>query len=71
MDKLNNIEIKAMYRYEIARYAGVSVRTLNRWISSDKELEKKVNQHKGLIPASIVKEICDKYVIFLKNEKEE
>lgn len=65
------MEIKAMYRYELARYAGVSVRTLKRWIKSDKELSEKLRGHKGLIPASIVKEICDKYVIFLKNEKEE
>ena len=54
-----------MYRYEIARFAGVSVRTLNRWLRSDKELAKKIGCHKGLIPASIVKEICDKYVILL------
>jgi hypothetical protein len=59
------MELKAMYRYEIARFAGVSVRTLNRWIRSDKELAKKIGCHKGLIPASIVKEICDKYVILL------
>lgn len=56
---------KAMYKYEIAQKAGVSVRTLNRWLNSNIEDLRKLDYDKRthLLNPKIVKYICEKFVI--------
>ena len=53
--------MKAMYIYELADKAGVSERTLRRWIKREYRREDK----KKLLPPYLVKDICYKYGIDL------
>ncbi len=56
---------KAMYKIELARAAGVSLRTFNRWLQTDKiQLEARgCTGNEKLLPPSAVKYLCEKYVI--------
>lgn len=58
---------KAMYKFEIAAAAGVSTRTLRRWIRTDKEYFNSVgvSETTKLLPPIAVKYLCEKYVIEL------
>lgn len=53
---------KAMLKSELARYAGVSLKTLNQWINQDNI---NIPKHYKLLPPYIVKHLCEKYVIIL------
>lgn len=56
-----------MYKIELARAAGVSLRTFNRWLRSDKQQLEALGcsgTEKLLNPAA-VKYLCEKYVIDL------
>ncbi|NCC99485.1 MAG: hypothetical protein EOL95_07275 [Bacteroidia bacterium] len=61
------VTYKSMFKYQLANAAGVDVRTLNRWLKTDKE---EINKLMGtistrLLPPSVVEYICTKYVIEL------
>lgn len=51
-----------MYKSELARKAGVSLKVLNRWIEDDNI---PVPRKKQMLPPVWVKFLCEKYVIFL------
>lgn len=59
------MKYKAMYKYELAQAAGVSVGTFRRWIRTDrKELERLGFKKKcQLLNPACVKYLCEKYVI--------
>lgn len=62
---MNDTNNKAMYKCELARLAGVSLRTLSKWLKdNEQELYKlgyKKNDH--ILTPKIVKFLKDKYVI--------
>jgi len=59
---------KSMYKYELARIAGVSNDTFRRWLKTDEkilqELGCKKNDH--LLNPAAVRYLCEKYVIEIK-----
>lgn len=56
-----------MYLYEIADKAGVSTKTLRKWIEPHKEeLYKLGYGASSLQPPSVVRFICEKFVIILE-----
>ncbi len=59
------MKYKAMYKYELAQAAGVSVGTFRRWIRTDrKELERLgFKKNCQLLNPACVKYLCEKYVI--------
>lgn len=58
---------KAMYKYQLANAADVSTRTFNRWLKKDKEALESLGFEScnKLLNPSIVKFLCEKYVIEL------
>lgn len=59
---------RAMYKSRLAKYAGVSLRTLSRWMVRDKDyLESQgVTDRTRLLPAQVVQYLCEKYCIDLE-----
>lgn len=59
--------MKAMYKFELAAYAGVTSKTLRRWTEPfDKELARMgVHPSTRLLPPAAVKLICNKLAIDL------
>lgn len=59
--------MRAMYKYELARKAGVSSKTFARWLKNDTDtlLSFGVLPRSKLLPPPAVKFICEKYVIDL------
>lgn len=57
--------MKAMYKFELAAYAGVSSKTLRRWMNScQSELDDMgVTRESKLLPPAAVKLICEKFAI--------
>ena len=60
--------MKAMYKYELARAAGVSTRTLSSFIEINKEqIERDVgiqlHRHAKILPPGVVKWISEHYCI--------
>ncbi len=58
------VKYKAMYKSELAREAGVTLRVLNNWIKND-GIE--IPTYCRLLPPNVVKFLCEKYVIILEN----
>ena len=60
--------MKAMYKYELARAAGVSNTTMRKWLLECSENLKELGYYKRqkLLNPAIVKFLCDKYVIILE-----
>lgn len=58
---------KSMYRYELAEAAGVSVRTLRKWMFNNAQQLKDLgyNISDGILCPGVVKFMCEKYVIIL------
>ena len=58
---------RSMYHYELANAAGVSTKTFNRWLQTDREklLELGCLPRSHLITPQAVKYLCEKYVIDL------
>ena len=56
---------KAMYKYELARAAGVSTDTFRRWLISDRAAFEAmgISPKQHLLPPVAVRYICEKYVI--------
>lgn len=56
---------QSFYKYQLANAANVSLKTLNRWLKNDtEELQKRgLKKTDKLLNPSIVKFICEKYVI--------
>ena len=56
-----------MYKYELARKAGVSSKTFARWLKNDTEKLRALGAlpRSKLLPPPAVKFICEKYVIDL------
>ena len=56
---------KAMYKYELARAAGVSSETFRRWLHSDTEALTAfgVTPRQQLLPPVAVRYLCEKYDI--------
>lgn len=59
------MKYKAMYRYELARAAGVSERTFARWLQADREQLQKFGANGNLLSPAAVAFICEKYCIFV------
>jgi len=59
--------MKAMYKFELAAYAGITSKTLRRWTESfDEELARMgVYPSTRLLPPAAVKFICEKLSIEL------
>ena len=59
--------MRAMYKYELARKAGVSSKTFARWLKNDTEklIELGALPRSKLLPPPAVKYLCEKYVIDL------
>lgn len=59
--------MKAMYKYELAAYAGITSKTLRRWTEPfDKELAQMgVYPSTRLLPPASVKFLCEKLAIDL------
>lgn len=59
---------KAMYKYELARAAGVGMKTFRRWLNeSFEELNKFGYKHSdSILCPGAVKFMCEKYVIVLE-----
>lgn len=57
--------MKSAYKYELADAAGVSRRTFQRWLSSNKDklMELGAAPRKQLLPPKAVKWVCDEYGI--------
>lgn len=57
--------MKAMYKFELAAYAGVSSKTLRRWMNRyQSELDELgVTRKSRLLPPSAVKFLCEKFSI--------
>lgn len=57
--------MKAMYKFELAAYAGVSSKTLRRWMNSyQSELDDMgVARNSRLLPPAAVKFLCKKFAI--------
>ncbi|MDR2824793.1 MAG: hypothetical protein LBB41_06315 [Prevotellaceae bacterium] len=62
-----NQNYKAMLRTELAQKAGVSLRTFSRWIEREMPSIKDLGyqERDKFLPPSIVKFLCEKYVIIL------
>jgi hypothetical protein len=62
--------MKAMYKNELARLAGVSYRTFSRWLSRHQSELQEMGIPSGarLLPPKAVKFICDNYGIDLDEE---
>lgn len=60
-------KFKAMYKSELADAAGVSLKTLSRWLNRDRNYFTSigVSVKQQLLPPVAVKYICEKYVIEL------
>ena len=56
---------KAMYKYELARAAGVSTATFRGWLKADKQFltTKGITPRQQLLPPMIVRYLCEKYDI--------
>ncbi len=57
--------MKSYYKYELARAAGVSCKTFQRWLSQNTQTlsEMGVASRTKLLPPKVVKWICDQYGI--------
>ena len=57
--------MKAMYKFELAAYAGVSSQTLRRWMNGyQTELDNMgVTRKSRLLPPAAVKFLCEKFSI--------
>lgn len=60
-------KFKAMYKSELADAAGVSLKTLSRWLKRDRNYFASVgvSVKQKMLPPMAVKYICEKYVIEL------
>lgn len=58
------VKYKAMYKSELAREAGVTLRVLNNWLKNDGI---DIPKYCRLLPPNVVKFLCEKYVIILEN----
>ena len=58
---------KAMYKYELARAAGVSVKVLNRWLESHRQQLAAfgVGKYDKMLPPTAVRYICSTFDIEL------
>ena len=58
---------KAMYKYELANAAGVSMKTFRKWLKANyKELERYGYKHDdNMLSPGAVKFLCEKYVIYI------
>ena len=54
-----------MYKFELAAYAGISTKTLRRWMNScQKKLDDMgVTRESKLLPPAAVKLLCEKFAI--------
>ena len=54
-----------MYKFELAAYAGISTKTLRRWMNScQSELDDMgVTRESKLLPPGAVKLLCEKFAI--------
>jgi len=54
-----------MYKYELARAAGVSTRTFNRWLNKQKAIfdNMGISKKQRLLPPKAVEYICREYGI--------
>lgn len=59
--------MRAMYKYELARKAGVSSKTFARWLKNDTEQLRVLGAlpRSKLLPPQAVKYVCQKYAIDL------
>ena len=59
---------KAMYKYELARAAGVGMKTLRRWLNENLEDLSKFGYKPSdsMLCPGAVKFMCEKYVIFIE-----
>lgn len=64
---LRNCIFDLIYNYQISDAVSVSTKTLNRWLKNDSQEVEKLGFTKGykLLNPSVVKFICEKYVIEL------
>ena len=64
--------MKSMTKAELAKAAGVSERTLRRWLNEPYMRRKlrrfKLKHRQHILPAEAVKIICEHYVIEVKSE---
>ena len=60
---------KAQYKNELAAAAGVSMRTFRRWLHAEHRALCALgyNPKDKLLPPSVVKYLCEKYVITFEN----
>lgn len=57
-----NQRYRAMYKRELAEKAGVTLQVLRGWIKKD---GLNVPKSYKMLPPNIVKELCERYVIFI------
>lgn len=57
-----NQRYRAMYKWELAQKAGVTLQVLRAWIKND---GLNVPKSYKMLPPNIVKELCERYVIIL------
>ena len=60
-------EIKSMYKSELARQAGVSTRTFNRWLMQHRQVlaQMGISPKQQLLPPKAVRYLCETYCIEL------
>lgn len=67
-DSHSTNKYKAMYKYELARAAGVSIATLRQWCQENYSALCEYGYHPNdkLLSPGAVKFLCEKYVIEVK-----